>query len=355
MPSQASTFYSTPFTYECLTCYSDGTLCDVDGELFIKPCTQTEIAFYEASVASHPDFAELMPTYLGSLSLDQNQNATIEEQGAALLSKHANGTVIEETSALIAKHTIPEVVVPIKTGKRIETNLAVVLENAAHGFVQPNILDVKLGVRLWADDAHQEKKTRFDKVTEETTHKELGFRIAGMRVWQGHNATGADIDAEGFKIYDKNYGRFSVQKDNVREAFRNFIFAESAGVDEELGKLVSQAFFADLKRIQEVLEGQESRMFSASLLFVFEGDGAALTAAMEEASRSPPTLTNGNGNGNVDSEDDDEDEEDTSPKIYSVKVIDFAHATWTPGLGPDENSLVGVRSVAEILKNLGGL
>lgn len=353
---------------------SDGTLCDVDGELFIKPCTQAEIDFYNDSVASHPEFAEFMPAFLGTLTLDERQNASIEEQGAALLAKHTNGVIVEDGSAPIAnsallakytnrilledvgaapiaKHTVPEVVVPVKTGKRIETNQAVVLENAAHGFVKPNILDVKLGVRLWADDAHQEKKIRFDKVTEETTHKELGFRIAGMRVWQGHGAVGKDIDEEGFKIYDKNYGRFSVQKENVLEAFRNFIFAESAGIDEESGKLVAQAFLADVSRIQEVLETQESRMFSASLLFVFEGDGVALRAAMEEASRSPATLVNGNGCNSED--DEDEDEEDAGPKIYSVKVIDFAHATWTPGLGPDENSLTGVRSVAKILKRIG--
>jgi 1D-myo-inositol-tetrakisphosphate 5-kinase/inositol-polyphosphate multikinase len=310
----------------------DGTLCDVDGELFIKPCTQAEIAFYESSGAAHPDFAEFMPTFLGTLTLDEQTNGTtIEEAGAAL----------------IAKHSIPEVVVPVKTGKRIATNSAVVLENAAHGFVKPNILDVKLGVRLWADDAHPEKKARFDKVTEETTHRDLGFRVAGMRVWQGHDTKGKDIDEEGYKIYDKNYGRFSIQKDNVHEAFRDFIFTESAGIDEELGKLVAQAFLADVRRIQAVLEAQESRMFSSSLLFVFEGDGAALRLAMEEASRSPATLVNG------DDENSEEDEDDTiGPKIYAVKVIDFAHAEWTPGMGPDENSLLGVRSVANILKNL---
>jgi len=277
-----------------------------------------------------------MPTFLGTLTLDEQQNGqTIEEAGAAL----------------IAKHTIPEVVVPTKSSKKIVTDQAVVLENAAHGFVKPNILDVKLGVRLWADDAHPDKKTRFDKVTEETTHKELGFRIAGMRVWQGHKAVGKDIDAEGYKIFDKNYGRFDIQKHNVHEAFQNFIFAESAGVDDELGRLVAQAFHADVTRIQDVLEGQESRMFSASLLFVFEGDGAALRSAMEEASRSPATLQNGNGSAS--SEDEDE-LEDRGPKIYAVKVIDFAHAEWTPGMGPDENSLQGVRSVANILRNLGG-
>ncbi|TAQ85130.1 hypothetical protein B7494_g6556 [Chlorociboria aeruginascens] len=310
----------------------DGTLCDVNGELFIKPCTPAEIAFYETSAAHHPAFVEYMPTFLGTLALDEQQTGTIEEQGAAL----------------IAKHTIPEVVVPVKTGRRISTNLAVVLENAAHGFRKPNILDVKLGVRLWADDAPAEKKARFDKVTEETTHKGLGFRIAGMRVWQGSGARGEGVDEEGFKVYDKNYGRYAIQRDNVLDAFKNFLFAESAGIDEELGKLVAQAFLADVKRIQEIMERQESRMFSASLLFVFEGDGSALRSAMEDASTSPATLTNDDG----ESEDGDEDEVQ-GPKIYSVKVIDFAHAEWTPGKGPDENSLVGVRSVARILERLG--
>jgi 1D-myo-inositol-tetrakisphosphate 5-kinase/inositol-polyphosphate multikinase len=295
-----------------------------------------------------------MPTFLGTLTLDEQQGATIEEQGAALLAKHTNGNIEEPGAFPISIHTVPEVVVPVKTGKRIVTNQAVVLENAAAGYVKPNILDVKLGVRLWADDAPPEKKTRFDKVTEETTHKDLGFRIAGMRVWHGHGASGEEIDEEGYRMYDKNYGRFSIQKHNIHEAFRNFIFAESAGIDQELGQLVSQAFLADVKRIQEVLEGNESRMYSASLLFVFEGDGAALRSAMEEASKSPATLVNGDGPESVDDDDDDDDDEVALPKIYSVKVIDFAHAEWTPGMGPDTNSLVGVKSVAKILEDLGG-
>lgn len=302
-----------------------------------------------------------MPTYLGTLTLDEQKNGTtIEDVGAALLAKHS-GTTVEEASAAIlgngtskgvlpvAKHTVPEVVIPVKTGKRIVTNLAVVLENAAHGFVKPNILDVKLGVRLWADDAPEEKRIRFNKVTEETTHKDLGFRVAGMRVWQGHGATGPDIDEEGFKVFNKDYGRFSLNKHNIHEAFENFLFSGSAGVDEELGKLVAQAFLADLDKIEKVLAGQESRMFSASLLFVFEGDGPTLRRAMEEAS-SPSTLVNG------DEENSEEDEdESTGPKIYTVKVIDFAHAEWVPGMGPDTSSILGVRSVSKILENIAGI
>ncbi len=263
-----------------------------------------------------------------------------------------NGTSNEgDVQFAISQHTIPEVIVPVKPSKKIVTDQAVVLENAAHGFIKPNILDVKLGVRLWADDAAEEKRIRFDQVTEETTHKQLGFRIAGMRVWQGTDATGPDVDEEGYKIYDKNYGRFILHNDNVHEAFKNFIFAKSAGIDEELGKLVAQAFAADVSRIQEVLENQESRMFSASLLFVFEGDGVALRNAMEEASKSPPTLVNGEDEAS--SEDEDEETKVPESKIYVVKVIDFAHAEWVPGMGPDENSLLGVRNVAKILYNIG--
>jgi hypothetical protein len=173
-----------------------------------------------------------------------------------------------------------------------------------------------------------------------------------MRVWQGHNAPqGIDVDELGYKIYDKHYGRYLVNKDNVADAFRNLIFTESAGVDEELGKLVTQLFLSDLALIQETLESHETRMYSASLLFVFEGDGEALRIAMEEASKP---LSNGNESEAADEEEEDEsmDEEEASPKIYSLKVIDFAHAQWVPGMGPDENSLLGVRSVTKILNDL---
>lgn len=330
----------------CYSCanqifHSDGTLSDVDRELFIKPCTPAEIAFYESSIAEHPDFAAFMPNYMGSLTLTTHQNGSLQEQGAALIAEKKPSRPVT-----LSKRGI----------KKIVTNTAIVLENAAAGFKRPNILDVKLGVRLWADDAAQEKKTRFDLVTEQTTHKIFGFRIAGMRVWQGDNPRKdeLDIDEEGYKIYDKDYGRYTINNDNIADAFRDFLFTKSAGIDAELGKLVAQAFVTDLLEIQKTLENQESRMYSASLLFVFEGDGQALRAAMEEASKSPATLTNGiNGYEDVNGEEDDEDDEDMSSKIYSIKVIDFAHAQWVPGMGPDENALLGVRSVIKILKELG--
>lgn len=331
-----------------------------------------------------------MPTFLGTLTLDQKaSDVSILEAGEALLAQHhhavhldpahidhhahlvvsEDGTIKEDTDSHVCDHhshgTVngqvqeavakvivkPELALPNVVGKRISTNQAIVLENAAHGFVKPNILDAKLGVRLYADDASAEKKTRFDKVSLETTHAEFGFRIAGMRVYQGEGAKGENIDAEGYKIYDKNYGRLFVNRDNIVEAFRDFLFSENAGVDAELGKLVAEAFVTDVEKIQKVMEAQESTMYSASLLFVYEGDGKALRAAMEEASKPKPERVISENE-----DEDDEDEEDKTPKVYAVKVIDFAHAEWTPkGSGPDENSLKGVRAVAKILKGIAGI
>jgi len=343
-----------------------------------------------------------MPVLLGTLTLDQQASEVdILKAGEQLLEQHdhavkldpahddhhahlivaKDGTVTADTSAHVCDHhshnatngapmevkqvqdqTIQKNPLELEgpsriVGKRIATNQAIVLENAAHGFKKPNILDVKLGVRLYADDAKPEKKARFDKVSAETTHKDFGFRIAGMRVWQGEGAKGENIDKEGYRIYDKNYGRLSVNKDNIVDAFRNFLFSKTAGVDEELGKLISQAFLVDVEKIQKVLESQESEMYSASLLFVFEGDGRALRLAMEEASNPESQESKPVPNGiDAEGEEDGDEAEDNTPKIYTVKVIDFAHAKWTPaGSGPDENSLKGVRSVAKILKEIAGV
>ena len=66
----------------------------------------------------------------------------------------------------------------------------------------------------------------------------------------------------------------------------------------------------------------------------------------------------GDGDANGDEEDDDEEEDedeedgDPAPKSHAVKLIDFAHSSWTPGQGPDEHMLEGVRNVAAVLEKL---
>ncbi|KAI1755270.1 SAICAR synthase-like protein [Xylaria castorea] len=409
----------------------DGTMCDAGGELFVKPCTQAEVEFYE-SAKDHPDFAELMPVFCGSLALlNTTTAASIHQQLPDLidhaeipkglkdeLKSHLDPSIapaaVEKASAkeslatdAPSKESDTENKRPEARTGPIKTDRAIALLNASYGFKKPNIMDTKMGQQLWSKHAKQEKRERFDKITESTTHKNFGFRIAGMQVYQGTHPTYTKPDGnqepsanvtgpneDGFTMYNKLWGRDDVNDSNLADSLKMFIFNEAAGIDEELGKLVAGLFARDLRRVEEVLQKEESRMYSSSLLFVFEGDGAALRAAIEEAKageaameqvgavtsvtkRSAPRAISANlrvdsGIGMDDEElkfvmesvtfdhgveegsgdDEDFDEMSSFPNIYDLKIIDFAHADWTPGLGPDEAVLLGVRSLADFFEKL---
>ncbi|KAJ2969783.1 hypothetical protein NUW58_g9897 [Xylaria curta] len=413
----------------------DGTMCDAGGELFVKPCTQSEVDFYE-SAKFHPAFAELMPVFCGSLALlNTTTAASIHQQLPGLIDQAEIPKGLKDelkshldpgvAPAAAQKSNAQEPLTSDAPSKEefatenkkteartgaIKTDRAIALLNASYGFKKPNIMDTKMGQQLWSKDASQEKKERFDKITESTTHKNFGFRIAGMQVYKGTRPTyrtsnGDEVPStnaegpneEGFMTYNKFWGRDDVNDSNLVESLKLFIFNEAVGIDEDLGKLVAGLFARDLRRVEEVLQNEESRMYSSSLLFVFEGDGVALRAAIEEAKaeeaelerakaeivtsvnkRSAPRAVSTNlrvdsGIGMDDEElkfvtesvafdyeagegsgDDDEDFDEMSsfPHIYTLKMIDFAHADWTPGLGPDEAVLLGVRSLADIFEKL---
>ncbi|KAI9724003.1 MAG: hypothetical protein M1812_000721 [Candelaria pacifica] len=330
----------------------DGVLSDASGDLVIKPCTAAEVAFYEASTA-HPDFAAYMPTYMGTLSLSsQSDPAAAAEALTSIVNPEiasvtATSEVVTEGTATTSKPGDPG---PAH-GKKLDTGLSIVLENVAAGFKKPNILDVKLGARLWDEGAKLEKRAGLDKVAAETTSKSLGFRIAGMKTWQGVAAAEKNsTDKGGYKNFDKMYGRMFTA-DNVQEAFEEFLFVESAGITESVGKTLVERLLTEIKALEKIVARQESRMVSASILYVYEGDGKALEEALDEervllAEKSHSKIS---GDGD-DEEEDDDDEEDVKSKVDAVKLIDFAHASWTPGLGPDENVLQGIRSVIRILQ-----
>lgn len=383
---------------------SDGTLCDTDGELFIKPCTQSEIDFYQSlQDPEHSRMAEIVPLFLGSLSLNDVTDVTSINEQLPVVADHISPAMKEHVLEMIGgqhkeaeKATDPISKEPAaeqapapgdnvtwvpNSNRKIPTNTAVALENAAYGFKRPNIMDVKLGRRLWADDAPLEKKRRFDKISAETTHHDLGFRIAGMRVYKGADDAG-ELDEEDYKIYDKDYGRNEVNKENVVASFRKFIYNAGAGIDDDYARAVAEAFRRDLEHVRDVLENEESRMYSSSLLFIFEGDGDALKAAIDEKSgsavssakgkkledhlpgRSTSRIDSGIGldddgeiifpgaPGGADGASDSDEDMEAEPMIWNLRLIDFAHATWTPGQGPDENILLGVRSLITIFEEL---
>ncbi|MCJ1401970.1 hypothetical protein MMC11_005187 [Xylographa trunciseda] len=352
----------------------DGILSDLSGEILAKPCKQAEIDFYE-SARAHPDFAYYIPIYCGTLSLGQSHDVP---EAAAVVPSSLNAPLSATPDNIQSSMTTAEhqTWVPSNGGK-ISTDFAIVLENVTAGLRKPNVLDVKLGARLWADDAPPTKRQKLDDMSNATTSKPLGFRIAGMKTWMGAKAAGYSYGGlQGYKIYDREYGR-SLTLDTVREGFEKYFFIDSAGITKKFARRVIKRFLGDLHGLQEVLEKEESRMYSASLLFVYEGDGAGLQADFETEKQVldfeteqqflelEPAQHGVRSNGYPDrpvledegvgiEDEDDEDDEDVEelPKIQAIKMIDFAHAAWTPGLGPDENVLHGIRNVIKILEEL---
>ncbi|KAL8690776.1 MAG: hypothetical protein Q9218_003850 [Villophora microphyllina] len=261
---------------------------------------------------------------------------------------------------LESPHTIAQAPVVEKAwapshGGKIATDQAVVLENVAAPFKKPNILDVKLGKRLWDDHAPPAKRARAEKASEESTSGSLGLKIAGMRTWQGGEEVDGDVDGlslkDGYKVYDKHYGK-SLTAETIRQGFEDYFLLDRGGMAKGPVRKVINRFLEDLDGLLYVLEREESRMYSASLLFVYEGDREALKGALAADTEEKREMDGAGNNGTHEETHEEDDDEGGAPAVQAVKLIDFAHAEWTPGQGRDENLLHGLRSTIKVLEGL---
>jgi len=240
----------------------------------------------------------------------------------------------------------------------------IVLENLAHSFLKPNILDVKLGTVLYDDDASPEKRARMEKVARETTSQETGMRLTGFQVY--------DLATDSPIVTSKTFGK-SIKPADLPEGFARFFpLASNAatpgsvskpppdalskemptpstgtGLPSELLIPVLSGIHAEVKDIHDAVARVELRMVGGSLLIVYEADwerareGLRLLHEERESDSSSD-----------DEEGDDEEEEDDTKPVgppFVVKLIDFAHTRILPGEGPDNGVLLGLRTVLRLL------
>ncbi|KAI1292359.1 hypothetical protein EDD11_008795 [Mortierella claussenii] len=345
-----------------------------DNEIIVKPALPEELCFYEEAVL-HPELQAWMPAYYGTLTLTREQPLQEQqEQAQGPIIKALNGYALTDLLSFdqhygLASSEGQERIQQLHQEGQAEVVLkgendsdCLCLENVSHGFTKACVLDLKLGTQLYDDNASEEKKLRLGKVAFETTSGKLGFRLTGFQVY--------DSEKGAFTKYSKHYGK-GLKEETVLDGYRNYF---AANLGPKRMRLVIERFVNDLTDILATLETQEVRMRSSSLLFMYEGDPEAFDRALmmeqekiasvvakakahlEKDGATLDALRERNEDQDEDEEDDedtdDEDEDELTQKVTDLRLIDFAHSQWTPGQGPDEGVLLGIRSTLLFLEEL---
>ncbi|TFY69976.1 hypothetical protein EVJ58_g89 [Rhodofomes roseus] len=320
-----------------------------DGSLLIKPTLPSEIAFYQALLTDPrcENLRDFVPEFYGTLKLE--------------------GRVENEAGGLDMNAIKP----------------SIVLENLAHTFAKPNILDIKLGTVLFDEDATQEKRERMERVAAETTSKETGMRLTGFQVSlptayvifplaADNCAQVYDLAADKPVVTAKAYGK-SVKPADLPDGFARFFplvapayptdsaqpttsagALHATGLPSEILLPILNALLLDVEEILDVMKDIELRMIGGSLLIVYEADWERAREGLRllrEAEKRAEADVDRDTSEDEEDEDTDEDEiEDAVGPPFVARLIDFAHTKLVPGRGPDEGVLRGLLTVADLLR-----
>ncbi|ETW85073.1 hypothetical protein HETIRDRAFT_25122, partial [Heterobasidion irregulare TC 32-1] len=311
-----------------------GVLTTEDGSLIIKPALALEHQFYQQAAAD-PALAPLqrwIPRFYGTLRLEgrTGPGGEIEIDGAG-----STGAAVQKDEHLLSSAG------------------SLVLENLAHAFARPNILDAKLGTVLFDEDAPPEKRARMEKTARETTSKQTGVRLTGFQVFD--NATRAPVNTP--KAYGKSLApadlpagiakffpiaapapvaAFAFASDSTpavpspsRSPSPSDASPPTTGLPARTLLPILSAIARDVRAVRAALAGVEMRMVGGSLLVVYEAEWARAAAGVEWLAAHP----------------------DGKPgPPYIVRLIDFAHTRLKPGEGPDLGVLQGVDTILRLLQ-----
>ena len=142
-----------------------------DGSLLIKPALARELSFYQ-SLTSDSVLAPLrphVPKFYGTLRYE----GKVEDGNVEIV--HEPPKEGKDKCLHLERY---------QEGVRVfmTTIHSIVLENLSHMFSKPNILDIKLGTKLYDDEANEVKKARMIQTAKNTTSLETGVRLTGFQV-----------------------------------------------------------------------------------------------------------------------------------------------------------------------------
>lgn len=358
----------------------EGPMQSIDGSLFVKPTTNQEIEFYNETQNRKMQLGQEVP--YGSSLCDWMP------EFVGVLYPGASNDLIREAGGNIEKDLLDKATDTLEVEG--ENKQYLILNNSLHGFSQPSIMDIKLGSILYDSSANHDKVKRMQHVAANTTSGSLKFRIAGMIIkddFQGKfpgEIPGIKLEEvctrefeKGYLTFNKYFGR-KLTKDTVSEGLK--IFFRCNKLPEKVQNIIIQNFHTRLQMLYNCLLDEEIRVVSGSLFFIFENDITRWEKLEFEDPIIAPQMT--------EEDDDDEDEEDEEEfpnytqkdgknllqirkettegehssdsdtehsdlaPLSTLKIIDFAHAKYTPREGHDEEIVSGIENLFGIIEHI---
>ncbi|KAJ1969764.1 hypothetical protein H4R35_006055 [Dimargaris xerosporica] len=195
------------------------------------------------------------------------------------------------------------------------------IEDATAGFQQPNILDLTLGSRLYDDEASKDKRASMIKKAQTTLSGTLSFRFAGMQVTDP--VTGKP------RIIDRTILR-KVTKDTAQSTLASF-FPDT--LDPAYRRQVVACFHHALDQLLMVFTDMPALLIGASILVVYEGNTTQHQLVMDTTS-------------------DGFDPSTHCARFFRVRIIDFAHSTWTDKGVPRDDYQTALSNLYQLLKGV---
>ncbi|KAF5278364.1 hypothetical protein FQA39_LY05853 [Lamprigera yunnana] len=279
-----------------------------------KPLNYRELDFYRN--IQDKDIRHFVPKYKGVMQATLCGGSKLEKRYSPSFrddtSRSKSGSKRKREDVLkIRVHRSgnpKDVIKSISQADNSNKQYFLMLENITSRYIQPCILDLKMGTRQHLDDAPAEKIYKQIAKCQASTSASLGVRLCGMQVYQN--------DSDHYYKKDKYWGR-ELNEDGFKNALYKFFHN-----GYRLRVSVIRKVITKLGQLRKVIEQQSNyRFYSCSLLIVYEGNDGIPTATTENSDNLVPNFCNYT----QESEDNSQD----APCCYDADTsncsMDFGH------------------------------
>lgn len=281
-----------------------------------KPIMKNELKFYQQIEASVPKLLPFVPRFLGVVTMDFDD---LPRWPASPSRRANNGRPKQSQTAEFNRFNQWGLRCHMKKKKDMAKRPRIRyirLEDLTLPFCRPNILDLKIGTRVYGVDDDPRKIRRKMEKSARTTSSSLGLRLCGLQVY--------DASAAHYVFRDKFYGRNLGAKEFPAMVESFFTSGGRLRVD------VIKRVIRRVLELQAVVSKQRTfQFFSSSLLFVYEGCDPQDQRELQGYVKNP------------------------DPGRADFRMIDFAQAAQdTEKKGVHSGFLFGLQNLVKILRDL---